>query len=116
MTVLERVAEVQKRLPANKNVVIFSGPDGRVFNCFDAAISENDLAEYEFLEKDIVRIRELGIYPLVNEIPRNCNYKLFTNPNSPANYLFYLPYDSVEIHSEECTRTLESYLARLLKK
>lgn len=111
--VLEKIASARGKLPPRENVILFAGPDGRVFNCFDEQISKKDILEFEFLEKNIARIRREDTTGFFEGIPRSFNYVSFTDPKNPANYMFYLPYQDVELNSAECVRTIEFSLSTL---
>jgi len=108
--VVEKIALARRKLPENANVILFSGPDGRVFNCLDESISERDMKKITFFNKAF--ISAMAQNQLENPAVKTlyCDHSFFSHEKSSVQYMFHLPYDIFELNSKTCKRRLNIYL------
>ncbi|WP_157738627.1 hypothetical protein [Labrenzia sp. VG12] len=116
LSIIEEVATVGVTLPKDKNVILFSGPDGRVFNCLDAKISMADFEAVSAYQSGLT----LAMAQRRLEDPSTdtgyCDYGSFPHPTATIHYMINLPYEGSELRSEKCSNRLRTYLKFLSEK
>ncbi|WP_421982019.1 hypothetical protein [Roseibium sp.] len=116
LSIVEKVASVRSKLPAGKNVVLFSGPDGEVYNCLDEAIPDQDLEQIRFFKKSLAQAMAQNRLDRPGTETGYCDYGSYPDERSSVQYMFNLPYDAAELYSDPCAGRLEIYLRSLSEK
>ncbi|NIZ62791.1 hypothetical protein DL239_17620 [Sedimentitalea sp. CY04] len=102
---LEMVSNIEREIPPDtvkKKGLLFSGDDGRIFNCLDIALPDSALQELQFWE--IARSRSISSDPLYeNSLPPNFCNSSFGVVQGVQIMIIYLPYDGGELGSQACT-------------
>lgn len=116
LSVIEEVATVGATLPKDKNVILFSGPDGRVFNCLDAKISRAEFEELNAIQISLASVMAQSRLDDPSTESGFCDYSSFPHPAASVHYMVNLPYDAAELSSEKCSKRLRTYLKFLSEK
>lgn len=113
LSVIETVARARVKLPEGENIIIFSGPDGEVFNCLDEDIPERDMKQINFFQKSLSLLFSERRLDYPDEEIGYCSYGTSLDEKSPTLYIFTFPYDEIELNSKKCMKIFDASIRNL---
>lgn len=113
LRIVEKVVSVRSELPAGKNVILFCGSDGEVYNCLDEPLADTVLEQIRFSQKSLAIAMAQNRLQNPGTDTGYCDYGSNPDESSAVQYMFNLPYDAAELNSDQCAGSLEISLRNL---
>lgn len=107
------VSRVQTE-PTEGKAILFSGPDGRVYNCLNQPIPDHTIEGLELWLVPMAQMIATDPFYEVNTAPNFCNssYEVARRLNI---MIIHLPYDNSQIESPSCVVRLRNISNRVRK-